>query len=293
MPVTGVHGAGPRPARRLWRRIEPLHAVTYFATECREALDAAGLRGFWMGYFGARAAPMGPVGPGLVIATFYNFHPDMVRRSIPDAWSLASPAEVLDARRASAAAALRRLYPPIDALARRAGQTLAAVVDGADGAGRPLFAANRDLEPPDDAVEALWQHCTSLREHRGDGHVAVLAAEGIDGCEAHLLAAAADGTPDHVLRDNRGWSLEEWHEAAARLTTRGALRDGELTDHGMAMHRHVETRTDELAARPYAMLDDDAALDGLLRDLDVAARAVTHAEVIPFPNPMGLPRAEP
>jgi hypothetical protein len=53
----------------------------------------------------------------------------------------------------------------------------------------PLFSANRSLALPDDPVERLWQLCTSLREHRGDGHVAALTAKGLDGLEAHVLIA--------------------------------------------------------------------------------------------------------
>jgi len=37
--------------------------------------------------------------------------PARIRRAIPDAWAYATPAEVLDARAAAAAAALRRLLP--------------------------------------------------------------------------------------------------------------------------------------------------------------------------------------
>jgi hypothetical protein len=281
----------PLLARRLWKRMEPLHAISYFATECREANAGVGLRGFWMGYFASRAAPMGPVGAGLVTATFYNFHPDMVRRSIPDAWSFATPAAVLEARRASAATALRRLHPAIDHVARDSLATLRDVVARADAAGRPLFSANRDLGWPDDPVEGLWQGCTSLREHRGDGHVAVLAAEGIDGCEAHLLFAAANGVPDHVLRDNRGWSADEWSAAAARLAARGVFRESALTEAGTALQRRIEERTDELAARPYASLADDN-IHRLLDTLGSAGHAIVRAEVIPFPNPMGTPPPE-
>jgi hypothetical protein len=36
---------------------------------------------------------------------------------------------------------------------------------------------------PKGRVSALWQAATSLREHRGDGHVAVLTAEGLNGFE--------------------------------------------------------------------------------------------------------------
>lgn len=33
-------------AWRLWRLLEPIHAVIYFSDETREALSAAGYRGF-------------------------------------------------------------------------------------------------------------------------------------------------------------------------------------------------------------------------------------------------------
>ena len=51
----------PRLARRFFDRFEPVHAVTYFSPESRAAFDALGFRGFWMGYFAGRSAPLGPV----------------------------------------------------------------------------------------------------------------------------------------------------------------------------------------------------------------------------------------
>lgn len=55
-------------ARRLWRLYEPIHDVVYFSAECRSAADELGLRGFWMGYFAFRAAPLGPVPPSVTAA---------------------------------------------------------------------------------------------------------------------------------------------------------------------------------------------------------------------------------
>ena len=103
--------------RMAWHRLEAVNAVAYFSPECREGLKDAGLRGFWTGYFASRAAPMGSVAPGVVEATFFNFHPAMVRLSIPDAWALVAPDAVLSVRQQSAAAALRRLVPEADAVA--------------------------------------------------------------------------------------------------------------------------------------------------------------------------------
>lgn len=61
------------------------------------------------GYFASRSAPMGAVDSDVVIATFYNFHPRMVRQAIPAAWKSAEPSAILDARLRAADAALRRL----------------------------------------------------------------------------------------------------------------------------------------------------------------------------------------
>src|SRR3712207_6994763 len=95
-------------ARRLWALAEPYHALTYFAEECRAEAEAAGLRGFWRGYFAMRAAPLGPVGPAVVTATFYNFAPAFVARAVPDVWDVVPPAAALEVRLAGGDRAVRR-----------------------------------------------------------------------------------------------------------------------------------------------------------------------------------------
>ena len=49
-------------SHELWRLFEPLHAVTYFSAESRDAFEAAGLRGFWRGYFAGRLGPLVKLG---------------------------------------------------------------------------------------------------------------------------------------------------------------------------------------------------------------------------------------
>ena len=85
-------------ARALWRVFEPYHAVVYFAPDVKSAFEDLGLPGFWRGYFASRAAPMGPVPAEVAIATFYNFHPAMVRRAMSETWARAAPAAVTAAR---------------------------------------------------------------------------------------------------------------------------------------------------------------------------------------------------
>jgi hypothetical protein len=284
----------PGEARGLWHLLETLHAVTYFAPGCRAAAEELGFKGFWMGYFGCRAAPLGPVGAGPVTATFFNFHPDKVARAIPDAWDHVAPEQAIAGRAAAAAEALRAATSDMeDVLADIAG-ALEVAVDAADAAGRPLFAANREVDPFEDPVADAWQLVTTLREHRGDGHVACLTAEGLGGCDTLVLFAASEGIPDELLRTNRGWSEEEW-AASRELLAAAGLLDGAgtgavLTERGTSLRRRIEDRTDELAAAPYAALRPERR-DEVAAALVHLADAVLASVEIPFPNPMGLPRA--
>lgn len=265
-------------ARRAWLGLETVHAVVYFAPEARDAYAALGLKGFWMGYFASRSAPLGVVPAPVVEAMFFGFSPNMVRRALPDAWAIAPPADVLAARQTAAEAALRRLLGNVDvtgaaALAR-------AAVDHADVGGRPLYAAHRALPWPGNPLLDLWHAATLLREHRGDGHVAALVAEGFDGLEAHVLQAVAGGVPRETLQPNRGWTDDEWLAAEKRLRVRGVL-----DDRGRAAKAAVEKRTDAAATRPYEAIDSEH----LCELLDPLRAAILGAGGIPIPNPMGLP----
>jgi len=284
----------PGEARGLWHLLETLHAVTYFAPECRTSAEDLGFKGFWMGYFGCRAAPLGPVGAGPVTATFFNFHPDKVARAIPDAWDHVTPQQAIEGRAAAAAAALRAATPDMEDVLTDIVGALELAVDAADSAGRPLFAANREVDPFEDPVADAWQLLTTLREHRGDGHVACLTAEGLGGCDALVLFAASEGIPEELLRTSRGWSEEEWAASRELLAAAGLLEGAHagagLTERGASLRRRIEDRTDELAATPYAALRPERR-DELAAALVHLADAVLTSVEIPFPNPMGLPRA--
>ena len=278
-------------ARRLWVVGETIHALLYFAPQVDQALRAAGARGFWDGYFTARAAPLGPVGEPVVTATFYNFHPAMVARSIPSGWDRIPPAVALHTRLTGIDRALAALPGAAAAIAAAsaARTTLEAAVDTADAAGRPLFAANAALPLPDVPHLAVWQSLTSLREHRGDGHNAALVANGIDGCQAHVLAGVAGGTPWAVLQPTRGWSDVDFDDAVRGLAARGIVTaDGTITDEGRALHAHIEDTTDRLALAPWKTLGD-AGIETAIAALHPLASLIDRAAVIRQPNPMGLP----
>ncbi len=276
---------------------ESIHAVTYFAPSCRAALRDVGLKGFWSGYFAARAAPLGAVGAGPVTAAFANFHPAMVARAVPSCWDALAPEDLCTVRARAAAAALAEVCRVASRTAlAEALPLLRRAVEGCDAPGRVMAAANRDLWPvvaadlgPDGLAEA-WQATTTLREHRGDGHVAALVVHGLRGVEAHLLAAGTKGIAPEVLRDNRGWSEQEWDAATAVLVSRGLLHpDGRASDAGRTLHGEVEALTDRLAEPAYRTLSD-GALEDLLGALESCAADVAASGLLPFPNPMGLPR---
>src|SRR3954452_18989241 len=95
-------------ARKMWRTLEPVHGMIYFAPSASAAYADLGVKG-QAGYFASRAAAMGPVPADVVIATFYNFHPSVVRQAIPSAWETAPPARWIDARLTAADVALREV----------------------------------------------------------------------------------------------------------------------------------------------------------------------------------------
>ncbi len=281
----------PISARALWAAGEPVHAVTYFSPASHAAWAAAGLRGFWRGYFATRTSPLGEVPAGTVTAVLYNFAPAMVGRAIPEVWTLTTPAGAWDARLAGVDRALRdALGDEVVAAAAEPAALARAALDGCDPAGRALFAAHLSMPSPDEAHLALWQALTLLREHRGDGHNAALLAAGVDGCAAHVLAAATGTTPRSATQPHRGWSDDEWADATEALRARGALDgDGRATPAGHDLKAAVEDATDRAAAGPWRALGDDraAALHAALVPL---ARRIVDAEVVPVPNPMGAPR---
>jgi hypothetical protein len=275
-------------ARRMWRIVEPIHAVTYFTPEALATYAEAGLRGYWRGYFAGRAAPLGHVDAGPVIATFYNFAPAMVARAIPSVWSLAAPATVLEARAAGADAALRRMLDDIP---------LADVVEAAeiaehavallDPAGRALGAANAMLpvDPAASPYARLWQATATLREHRGDGHCAALLTMGFDGLEAAIWRTSPGKAAE--MQGFRGWTPEQWEVGVARLTERGWLdAEGAHTTAGTAAYDAVEAATDRGAAAVWDALGADATAR-LVALMIPMAHATFGA--LPADNPIKLP----
>jgi hypothetical protein len=284
---------GEHRARRLWRALEPLHAVTYFAPEPKAACEELGARGFWRGYFAQRAAPLGAVPAEVVTALFYNFAPGLVRRAIPEVWSLATPEEFCALRVRAVDAVLRRslgaevLGSPELAEAAELARAAALAVPTA---GRALAAANAALPWPEPPHLVLWHAQTLLREQRGDGHVAALVAAGLDPVETLVVFAAAQDLEPDYLRERRGWTPEEWTAGTERVVARGLATSAGatvLTEAGRALHQDVEDRTDALADVAWTALGDEPA-ERLIALAGPWVRAVLAAGDFLPTNPMGM-----
>jgi hypothetical protein len=290
MRPSGLYTAGMTDRalveRELWRVLDAVHAVVYFALDAKAAYRALGLRGYWMGYFASRSAALGTPGPRLVTALFYGFAPPMVERALPRAWELADPARVLDVRLELARSALARHDDDAPGLADAADR-LIGVLAGLDVAGRSLAAAHLDVAVPADPLGQIWHAATVLREYRGDGHVAALVAAQVDGVECHLLHGGALVAQQ---REFRGWTEEEWAAAGERLRARGLLdAEGGKTSRGHELRAEIERSTDRSAGTALRGLDDPA-LQALLDVLGPLARSVAEAGAVPYPNAMGVAR---
>jgi hypothetical protein len=278
----------PVIARKTWRTLEPLHGLIYFAPAAAEEYAAIGLVPEVGGYFASRAAPMGAVPADVVIATFFNFCPDVVRAEIPTAWSIASPATIVDARFRAASRALRAVLgeaadaPQVAEAAELARSAALRATERLEG--RPLFAGHAALDWPDDPLLVLWHAQSLLREYRGDGHIAALTLEGLTGLEALVIHGATGEVPRTALQATRGWSDPEWEHARESLRSRGWLgADGTFTEIGRTRRQTIEDRTDALSVRAYEGLGEDgcARLRTLARPL---SKAVVESSAFTFTN---------
>lgn len=275
----------PSAGRRCQNVLNTLHATSYFAPELGEELAALGITHPRAVNFAVRAAALGPVGAGTVTATFYNYKHELVARHVPAVWSIASPEEVLAARARAVDATLRRLLGDeavtSEEMSEAARLALRATEACSRGA-RPLYSAHADLPVPEEPHLAYFHAATLLREHRGDGHLAVLMSKGLDGLEAVVThTATGKGMTPKWVMSTRGWTQEDWDAASERLRERGLLDGaGELTPEGAALREEIERETDRLDRAPYEHLGAEGV--GRLTELGAGfARAAAVAGAFP------------
>lgn len=281
-------GVTPRTARLTFRTAEPIHGMIYFTPHGADAYAEVGITHQRMAYFGSRSAALGPVPAEVVIATFFNFNPAIIHKAIPAVWDISSPAQVLAARLDAVDRSLRQAWrdeigsPQVREaadLARRAAERATARPQG-----RPLFAAHAALPWPDAPHLMLWHAQTLLREYRGDGHVAMLLTEGLDGLGGLVTHAATKAIPAEALRRSRAWTEQEWAAGVEHVREQGWLADGPdlaLSESGQARRRSIENQTDQLAMYPYEAIGEDGC--ARLRELTAPLSAAVVAADLGFP----------
>ena len=254
----------------------------------RPGPGATGLRGFWMGYFAARAAPIGPVGPAPVAATFFNFHPAMVRRSLPDALvvrrsdqRVGRPAE-WGGRGARTTRSLGGGPGPVPGPAAGPGGGGGRRIG--PGAVQRQPGARRGGSAGRGVVASLYLSAGTPRGRprcRVDGgRSGRLRGAGplrpVRGPPPPCSWTAGAGRPASGTRRGTVWPIAGWSAVAGSRRPDSSLRQS------------VEETTDRLAAPPFAALDEEEAAV-TYQQLAAVAAAVAAAGAIPFPNPMGLP----
>jgi hypothetical protein len=246
-----------RPARRLRDASEPvaMHAVWSRATN--ERLAQLGLD-FLTGYVGGRGASLGDPAGAVVAATFAWFEPGLVGGLWEAARAAVPPDQLGQARDESTVASLREVLAGEDP--GEVAGLLADAAEAADGMGRPLFSGRRADGRPSDPVHCLWWACGLVREHRGDSHVAAVAAAGLNPVEANVLTELWVGMPLLSYTATRGWAPEVMQRAVEGLERRGWVRDGGLTDDGLlarlAIERHTDAQEESIVAALGGRLDE-------------------------------------
>lgn len=278
--------ATPTLSRAAWRLLEPLHAITYFADECHEEYRDCGLRGGLMSYIAGRTAALGSVGAEEAAEALFSFHPSLVARVIPRAWSFASPSEVLEARLRGVDRVLTRLLGDRACASARlsslADTVMEAMVDVEDDV-RPMFVAQRAIPMPEEPHLQLWHAATLVREHRGDGHATALRTDGVSIPEAHMIVVAATAVGRDWLRF-RGYSDGECAEAEDNLRARGWLDGGNLTTRGRSAWARIEDRTDALSAVGWNGLPSERMTE-LTNALNDIVTPIRRASILPNPYP--------
>jgi hypothetical protein len=268
-------------ARRMFELVEPIGVIPYSADEPNQAMFALGFTNYWDTYFAGRAAPLGSTVPaGVVHALFYNFAPGEVARHIPRVWSTTTPEAAIAARQEGCVNALRRILgdgvnaPDF----KRAGDLLTTAAISAPLEGRPMYAALRALHLPEEPVARLFHAASLLREHRGDGHICALMAEGIGGLEAHVLLALDVGIPAPAFGRLHHLPLARLTDLIDTMKARGLIKDeATFTPAGRQAKDRVEALTDDLARVPYEALQP-GELDQLIAALEPLAQKLIAAQ---------------
>jgi hypothetical protein len=248
-------------ARAYWAAAEPFTIGAFFTPEAGAVMESVGLPAR-AAYLVLRAAPLGAAHPAMVTSAFHGFPRTTIEQALSGAWQAIGPEEAVARTHAAVAASSARQFgehPGSERVSSLASM-LAETVAGLDTSGRPLAAANQAVEAPIEPYARLWRAMNTLREYRGDAHVAALVAADLDVVEAQVVMAVWAGERLNLdrLRASRGLSEPVWTAARTRLHERGLLtEEGSLTNAGRQLRDEVEATTDAASARPFRQLGAD------------------------------------
>jgi hypothetical protein len=278
-------------ARRLRNVLEPIASNVYFSPDVNDAFEKLGFgRGVGAagcltiaepsGYYCSRAACMGQVPGEVVVAAFGVFNPALIIPAVERGWSIASAGEVLDARERGAIASLARILGDQPALAEVTTVLQRAAAAGS-ASGRFLFAGLRSLGIPSTPWGALWRAVDTVREHRGDSHIAAWIATGLDPVEIGLLTEIYYGMPSKRYHRGRGWTEADLDAGLDRLRDRDLVAGDppQLTARGAQLRESIELATDIQQRAIIEAIGDD--LDRLIDALTPWSMAIVAAGGFP------------
>ncbi|MDO8731446.1 MAG: hypothetical protein Q7L55_02580 [Actinomycetota bacterium] len=248
----------PTVSRALWAAAEPFALFGLAAPEAHEAMANLGMPR-QSNFLALRGAPLGKAEPAVLAAAFHGFPRSRFEIHLTPIWQTIEPSDVVDGTHAVIPVMMNRVFgDSVDRaeLARQAA-LLTDLAQTLDTAGRPLAAANQAVTSPDDPWAKLWRAWTTLREFRGDTHVAELVAHDVTVIEAQVLGALwkGDALDVEMLRNTRKLDDEVWQRGVASLQARGLIdSDGALTEAGAALREEIELRTDIGCLRAWSQL---------------------------------------
>lgn len=286
MPTAAATDEVRDGARLLARLIEPLVGQVYFAPECHQRYAALGFNpspGATSGgvalpdgpaYFTSRGSALGQAPGELVAAAFGVFNVEAVVPSVTFGWSITDAATIAEERLRGGVEQLERILGEEPQGIHRANELLGRAVAPLEPWGRALFAGTLAQPLPGTPLGDLFRLGDRLREFRGDSHIAVWVAAGLDATEIGLLTEPYWGLPARTYVRTRAWSDAQLDAAEERLQAAGHLADGTLTESGRAFREDIELATDaQLAPALHALGEDLSELAGLLRPWGEAVMA--------------------
>ncbi len=268
--------------RRLRDALEPIATQGWWSRQAADRVTALGL-GFFDGYVWGRAASLGEPVASVVVSAFGVFEPTFLGAVYNQGRAAASRADVLAAREEGAGESLAAvLGPDVRSEAAQLADSLLDALDPLDGCARPLFSGLRELPTPTDEYARLWRAAELVREHRGDGHLAVCVTAGLDAVEMNVLTELWVGYDLGGYSSSRGFGPDALSRAAASLGARGWLTDGALNPDGRAARVEIENQTDRSQVSLITSLGSD--LDSLIIRANRISTALLAARTFP-PDP--------